>query len=85
MTEQELYSLSEQVNLLLRQSQALLRLHLTRYKHLVDSSTKRFDCSYARMTHRYFHEEIEQERNCLLELQRVINSLVKELEVGNKD
>ena len=80
MTDLEFYELSNDTNAVFLKAKKLLGLQLLRYKHLVDGSDKRFDCTYARMTRRHFVEGQQSELSTLLDLSEALTSLITKLE-----
>ncbi len=71
-----LYDYSKQANSCLTDAKSLLKLHLIRFKHLVDHSDKGFDCTYSRLTARHFNEDIESELLVLMSLRDKLDNLI---------
>ena len=57
MTEKEIYNFSKSIKFLEDKVQNLKNKHIYRYSKLVDTSSRGFDCSYAKMTIRMLPEE----------------------------
>jgi len=83
MLNSELYELSTQTNALAMQCKSLLGFHTCRYKHFVDGSDRGFNCTYARMTSRYAHEELTEMRAALKELQSRVQVALDTLDAAS--
>jgi hypothetical protein len=76
----ELYEVSNRANLLARGLLELSQTHAYRYKHFVDNSAKRHDCTYARITLREHNKNQEELVNTLTGIQTEVRELLAYLE-----
>jgi hypothetical protein len=77
MTEKEIYNFSKSIKFLEDKVQNLKNKHIYRYSKLVDTSSRGFDCSYAKMTIRMLPEEHDDFLQAMSEIE-TISSLIKE-------
>lgn len=77
MTEKEIYNFSKSIRYLEDKIKKLQSKHVYRYSRLVDTSSKGFDCSYAKMTIRMLPEEHDDFLQAISEIE-TISSLIKE-------
>lgn len=82
-----MYPLSSQLSVVIDLCKQLVKLHLFRYKPLVDNSEKREECTYAKLTQKYFLIEAEQELNLLISLRDHLNQLIGDVSefLNNKE
>jgi hypothetical protein len=76
LSNPDLYELSTDVNQVLLKAKSLLGLNMLRFKHLVDASEKKFDCTYARLTRRHFSEQKQTELSLLKAYRDSIDALL---------
>jgi hypothetical protein len=85
LSNETFYDLSGSAGELILKAKKLTHLHIMRYKLLVDTSAKAHDCTYAKLTKRYFLEELSQERETLAELANSINILLESIDASLTD
>jgi hypothetical protein len=73
------YRYSSDLASIVQQAKSLLALNLFRYKFLVDGSDRKEDCTYAKLSKRYFFQEKAQEIKKLVELRDSLDLLIGEL------
>lgn len=81
MEDQELYDISSQTGLLVKQARALVGTQLYRYHAFVDGSDRGSNCTYARITSREFHtqEGPEPARQILLNMRKQIDRVLEDI------
>jgi hypothetical protein len=77
MTEQDIYNFSKSIKFLEDKVRNLKNKHIYRYSKLVDTSSRGFECSYAKMTIRMLPEEHDDFLQAISEIE-TISSLIKE-------
>lgn len=77
MTEKEIYNFSKSIQYLEDKVRNLKNKHIYRYSKLVDTSSRGFNCSYAKMTIRMFSEEHDEFLQAMSEIE-TIAGLIKE-------
>lgn len=77
MDKLELYTLSTKLNSLVSYSKAMLTTNGCRYKHFVDNSDLGHDCTYSRITRRYYEEEQEA-----LSLSKLLHAIIDEAQTA---
>lgn len=81
MDNQSLYDLSTRANEIIATARDLLGLHLVRYSHFVNTSPKGFNCTYAMITSREFHdpEEISETIKTISGLRDTCDQILSDL------
>ena len=77
MTDQEIYNFSKSIKYLEDKVRNLKNLHIHRYSSLVDTSSRGFECSYAKMTIKMLPEEHDKFLSTMSEIE-TISKLIKE-------
>lgn len=77
MTDKEIYNFSKSIKFLEDKIKNLKNLHIYRYSSLVDTSSRGFECSYAKMTVRMLPEEHAEFLQRMSEIE-TISKLIKD-------
>jgi len=70
-----MYAYSDLLNQLIKLTNQLFQLQATRYKHLVDSSSRGIHCPYAIATHKYAVAEENELRIKLTEIRLLLEKI----------
>lgn len=81
MEDQQLYDLSSELGGVVQTCKHLMALHAYRYHVFVNGSDRGFECTYARMTSRDFHDKENPRlvRDRLMALRKKIDRALEEL------
>lgn len=77
MTDKEIYNFSKSLKYLEDKVQNLKNKHIYRYSGFVDTSSRGFDCSYAKITIRMLPEEHEEFLKTMDEIE-TISKMIKD-------
>ena len=77
MTEKEIYNFSKSIKFLEDKVRTLKNKHIYRYSSLVDTSSRGFNCSYAKATIRMLPEEHDEFLEAMSQIE-TISKLIKE-------
>lgn len=80
MQEEKFYNYSSNLGRIFTSAKSLLGLSLLRYKFLVDSSEKSFDCTYAKLTLSNYLDNSDTEISQLKQMRDSLTTLIEELE-----